>query len=548
MSVESARPLSIGDGKRWCFMNGAWSDGPDGELAPPDGSGEPQIAVLHETEYSDLDATFRFRFPWTFGGARLVFRLLDATRYYALDIPWGGQQNRNRPFWAGIVVADGTPLQRYLHLGLVPGVWPERDGWYCGRVQSSGQHIRAWVEGRLVADVQDRTFVRGRIGLMGEATAGIGTPRFTDFQVSGTKMSPPSAWAGLRAPAPHWITPCRQTDPQTYQAYPSMIRTKSGELVLNVPFVNPNGGEPLRRRVWVRSRDGGRTWSEPEPSTARQAFGGSFVRRDGTWVCIHSQDYPDPPPEQDTTPEQTFWSIESSDEGKTWTEPEPLSVVGKWPEEFGARPSLGGQVLRLQDGTLLVPVYCQVHHKKPSSYFEGTIFSSFVFRSTDDGRTWSAPVRCDRDNSPDRPRWFCPANCSEVSLAECEGNVVLGFARPGPWPFMWQLLSLDGGKSWEPGSYGAFPGYCITLTRTASGALVAVHRFPYLTANVSYDGGKNWDVGTIIDYPQWANHQAVEVEPDVVLVVYMGHIIERGQADMRAVRLRVTGEGLKLAD
>ena len=54
------------------------------------------------------------------------------------------------------------------------------------------------------------------------------------------------------------------------------------------------------------------------------------------------------------------------------------------------------------------------------------------------------------------------------------------------------------------------------------------------------------DAGTIVDYPNWANHHAIEVEPDVVLVAYMGNIVEPGQSDIRMVRLRVTREGLVL--
>ena len=49
-----------------------------------------------------------------------------------------------------------------------------------------------------------------------------------------------------------------------------------------------------------------------------------------------------------------------------------------------------------------------------------------------------------------------------------------------------------------------------------------------------------------VDYPHLANHHAVEAEPDVVLVVYMGHYMEPGQADDRILRLRVTGQGLVL--
>ena len=49
-----------------------------------------------------------------------------------------------------------------------------------------------------------------------------------------------------------------------------------------------------------------------------------------------------------------------------------------------------------------------------------------------------------------------------------------------------------------------------------------------------------------MDYAIWGNQHAVEIEPDVVLVTYMGHIMQHGQADSRIARLRVTEEGLTL--
>ena len=182
-----------------------------------------------------------------------------------------------------------------------------------------------------------------------------------------------------------------------------------------------------------------------------------------------------------------------------------------------------------------------------ASYLNAKFSTNFVLRSTDDGATWAAPVWCDSNNATEPGRWFSAGNFSEMGLAEPTDNVVIGYGRPGPWPYMWRIQSNDGGKTWEPAAFGAFPGYCSTLTRTASGALVAVHRFPYLGANVSYDGGVTWDAGTVVDYPLWANHQAVEVEPDVVLVNYMGYIAELGKADRRVVRLRVTEHGLEVA-
>ena len=53
--------LKIGDGKRWTFLNGAWTDGPEGELIPPDGADVQYVAVIHDRTYSDFTATFRIK-------------------------------------------------------------------------------------------------------------------------------------------------------------------------------------------------------------------------------------------------------------------------------------------------------------------------------------------------------------------------------------------------------------------------------------------------------------------------------------------------------
>ncbi len=539
VTAESAAParLKIGNAQGWSFLNGKWTDGPRDGLFPPDtGTGE-YIAVWDKSEYSDVRATFRFQFRASFGGARFLFRLKDSTHYYALDIPWCGQQNLSRHFWAGIVLADGTPLQRYLHFAMVPGVAPEHERWYEARVETSGARIRAWIEGRLVADIQDSTYKSGRVGLMGLLSAGLRTPQFSELDLAGTALARPPR-TGLSVPPKHWITPCPLVDPKTYQSYPSVIRSSSGELTASIPFGDPNIGE-IRHIVWVRSRDAGRTWSEPEKpslSIPEQLYA-SFVRRDGTWVTVQFK--------TEGPPEQVVYTYESKDEGKTWTGPQGLRVVGEWPKTLASPFGPSGQVVRLHDGALLLPIYAQVAdppHKDP-------VYTLFVFRSIDDGKTWAAPVRGDRNNpiTPKETEWNAPLDLAEVGLAEAEDNVVVGLGRPITAPFMTQAQSNDGGRTWQTAALGPFPGYCISLTRTASGALVAVTRFPYLSAHVSYDGGKNWDAGTILDYPLWANHKAIEVEPNVILVLYMGHIVQKGLADDRALRLRVTSKGLELA-
>jgi hypothetical protein len=527
---EEYAVLSIGNSTKWSFLNGPWSDGAEGELITPDGAGKEYIAVVNDREYADFHAKFRFKFRQPHGGVQFLFRIQDSMSYYALDVPWCGQQNRNRHFWAGIIISEGTALKRYLHLGLVHGICPEHNRWYEAQIQCHGTSVRAWIDGRPVADVEDHTYSSGRVGLMGIITAGHGTPHFADLRLKGNILESPSL-EEITQPPEHWITPCREVDTGTFQSYPNIIQSKSGALTASIPFGNPNAGE-VRRTVWVRSTDGGRTWSDAEPATLPQGFGSSYVKNDGTWVCIHAI--------QDAGVEKYPYAIESRDEGKTWSKPKPLNISGTYPEDFALPAHPSGQILRLRNGTLLLPVYCQVSDP-PGLYKAST---NFVFRSDDDGETWTAPVRCDNNNAHDPDRWFCPGDFSEIGLAETIDNVVLGFGRPGPWPYMWQIQSNDGGKSWNPAAFGSFPGYCISLTRTANGALVAIHRFPYISANVSYDNGLTWDAGTILDYPIWANHKAIEVEPDVILLIYMGHIVQPGQADNRILRLRVTENGL----
>ena len=61
--------------------------------------------------------------------------------------------------------------------------------------------------------------------------------------------------------------------------------------------------------------------------------------------------------------------------------------------------------------------------------------------------------------------------------------------------------------------------------------------------HISSDGGVNWDEGTVIDYPASFNGAMIEVEPDVVLVVYPQSMGEIRPSFLRAQRIRITPEG-----
>ncbi|MDP6107631.1 MAG: hypothetical protein QGI33_04260, partial [Candidatus Brocadiia bacterium] len=81
------------------------------------------------------------------------------------------------------------------------------------------------------------------------------------------------------------------------------------------------------------------------------------------------------------------------------------------------------------------------------------------------------------------------------------------------------------------------------LVGTRSGYLVLVKRGPGLSLNISTDGGLNWDEGTIIDFCTSFNGQAIEAEPDVVLVAYPEAMGETLRRPMRMQRIRITPDG-----
>jgi hypothetical protein len=403
------------------------------------------------------------------------------------------------------------------------------------KVEAKGPRLRAWIEGILVADVEDHTHGSGRVGLATIQNPYPESPRFADFQIEGTPK-PLARKLPLVRPEPHWITPCPVTDPETYQGYANLIRSRSGDATLFLTFGNPNYGE-TRRTVYIRSKDGGRTWGDAEPATLQLGFGGPFVRTDGTWVCVHPNL---------GIPKAPLYAYESPDDGRTWRGPFPLEIGGGWPA--GWKTVTTWRAARMKSGALVLPIICQqVGDQEEASHF--SFFTVMVIRSEDDGRTWTGPVLCDADNRyPEKPitESKYAGRSYEVAIDEGDEGTLVGIGRPDRDPYMWRLASADGGRSWEPAAIGHFPGYCPSITRTASGALVATVRFPHFAAYLSRDGGRTWGLPVIVDYCLWANQQAVEIEPDVVLVTYMGKIMDPGEADSRIARLKVTPTGLVL--
>ena len=135
---------------------------------------------------------------------------------------------------------------------------------------------------------------------------------------------------------------------------------------------------------------------------------------------------------------------------------------------------------------------------------------------------------------------------TEPCGAEMGDGRIMALARPIYSPWMWETWSSDGGRTWGAVLRGPFPGYATpNMLRTSSGAVLVAHRLPTMTVNLSLDDGCTWDQGTLIDTGLWCMGCMVEVEPDLVLYLYIG---SRGNGGpMRAQYLRVTPQGLEPA-
>jgi hypothetical protein len=273
-----------------------------------------------------------------------------------------------------------------------------------------------------------------------------------------------------------------------------------------------------------RSADGGKTWTVgPAP---KNLVGDIHLLKDGRLVSVN------------LTHGEGGWA-ESKDNGKTWSDVTPVTAGGAWPKD-PAKIGTGWQ-LALKDGTLVR--FGLGRHStgtEPVTRWGAVHVQAFAVRSTDGGRTWSAPSNLDGDR-PDMGN----LDLTEPVGFETQDGRIMCLIRPIYSPWMWETWSGDQGKTWSPCVRGPFPGYAPSApVKTASGVALFPTRFPGLTLHHTRDDGMTWDEGgggTYIDTSIWAMGALLEVEPDVVLFIYMNN----DESQLRGQFIRVTAKGLE---
>ncbi len=449
--------------------------------------------------------------------AEFLFRSTDSRTFCLVQFSSGGH---------GVYLVRDTRAKHWISIQRRYRVALPRGRWHRVRLTARGPRIRVELDGVPVIRTGGVPVAAGRIGF-GSSQAAVA---FRNIRLDGVPAAMARPWKDLggKIPQPCFRRICRDAGAGGYEAFPDICRCANGDLlcVFYAGYAHvslPCKKLPRGARVCtVRSADDGRTWSRPalaldtpwddrDPSVC--------CLRDGTLLCNWFTYYGRfrPPKAGKNFPYKELWLSVSKDNGHTWSKPRRI------PQTAGAYWACSSPILELHDGTLLWPIYREYRHPLRNW--------SAVLRSSDKGRTWSAPIWIDPDN----------ADNDEPALCQLPDGAVLCVMRTNGGDSMWFSRSTDGGRSWTKSAKIGFKGQCPYLFFTSRGVLLLGHRIPGTSLHYSMDGGKTWSRNLFLDACSGAYPSMVELRDGTVLVVYY----EEGPgSSIRAQRLKVTRRGV----
>ena len=269
---------------------------------------------------------------------------------------------------------------------------------------------------------------------------------------------------------------------------------------------------------WLRSTDGGKTWSDPVMIHERRSPDGKLYepRPDGGYVVFQERNeafgqlpsgrivcafcelnyHYDADGEQINAPGVNWSHVNqgivymwSDDLGISWSPPRQMTI-----SPFGGAPPLVSphwRIVSLSDGTALVTIY----GSNDPSYAgdldipDDTRAICGVLRSTDNGETWGdASVILAK---PEKLMW------EETALCLLDDDKLIAHVRTGRHNII-QYVSSDKGRTWQGPTEGNEPGQQPGgAFRLQSGRLLCTwgnRRAPFgAVAMISDDEGATWD-------------------------------------------------------
>ena len=464
-------------------------------------------AILKSPAYRDFTSNVSFKIRPQGNGVRAAAIILRATgtmSYYWVHLDSKFHQ---------VILTRSTPDNPWIEIVRKPCPKLTDDTWHTATAACVGKRLTISLDGAEVLSADDATLAAGRIGL----GTSQGAVTFRDLRIEGepVTMSEP-----LKDEVPPYKVISRGELAGPYQAFPDACRLKNGDIVavfyagyghVSLPNAEwPKGG----RICMVRSHDEGRTWSAPrilyddvndnrDPHIAQLNDGTlicsffSLLEKNGAYEVIACQ------------------IVRSHDGGETWeTQAQPLTD-GSW--------ACSAPVREMPDGTCLLGVY----HHGASGEWGG------VLRSTDHGKTWSAPISID-------PEAKLPLD-AETDVIRLKDGTLYAALRSSTIN-MHYATSPDLGLTWSPVRDIGFKGHAPHFTRLSSGEILMTHRLPQTALHVSRDECQTWSGPYILDSVGGAYPATVELTDHTVLAIYY----EEGEGSaIRALRFRLKADGIE---
>jgi len=441
------------------------------------------ITWLPGQVFGEVRVDVRFKILNEGGGVRapgIVLASQDSTRYYYVHYDSRFLQ---------VILVRVDPGKPWNELKRVPGITIAPEVWHQARFELAGGHLAASLDGKLLAEADDNTYKAGAVGLR----AGQGHILFDDLRAEGARGKLEKEWQLMAESVPHDDLDCKilsaaervvATKGEGY--FPVLIKLREGSIAAVV-----RGGAPHigigGRLDFIRSTDGGRSWSAPTVivdskwDDRNPAFG---QMPDGTIVCAYAeaQTYNEKGEWDTKAGEYIDFYVTSADNGKTWSEKQKLFVG---PVRGG---SPYGKIVVTEDGTALMSVYGSAdpdwtgEPKVP----DGATQLVGIVRSRDNGRTWG-------DFS-----FVSTRDHNETALLALTSQHLLAAARTYSLGNVELLESLDGGRTWGDAKpvteKSQHPADLIRLTDGKLQMTYGNRREPLgCSAILSSDSGRTWD-------------------------------------------------------
>ncbi len=252
-----------------------------------------------------------------------------------------------------------------------------------------------------------------------------------------------------------------------------LVRTKSGDLITT--FVDKGDSAAGSKCYFVRSKDQGKTWSQPyrvvEPRDRNEGLFTELVQLpDGDLLLMVIRIS-----HRDSSRKAVFGFRESTIELKVSRDNgESFQSTGFFITPPKSLSSTTGAIYRLNNGDFIIPAYCTTSH--PSHQHPGYRYGAGFYRSVDGGKHWG-PLEVVFEDPPSNER--AKQGFNETAYAVRKDGMIIAYARVDihrgddyKQNKFWRCQSTDYGVTWTKPVETEISGIYPIISRLSSGQFV----------------------------------------------------------------------------